>query len=127
MEALDQIIDLKQIIGLQKCYFLLSLPVGASQVAPVEKNLPANAGDTREWVWSLGEEDPQEEGMATHSSIFAWRIPWTEEPGRLQAIGLQKWFSTHMWIPDKCFNSNKKQNSTPRYIWQWAQWCWFSE
>ena len=46
MEALDQIIDLKQIIGLQKWYFLLSLPVGASQVALVEKNLPANAGDT---------------------------------------------------------------------------------
>ena len=38
-----------------------------------------------------------------------------------------KWFSTHTWIPDTCFNSNKKQNSTPRYIWQWAQWCWFSE
>ena len=36
------------------------------------------------WVWSLGQEDPLEKGMATHSSILAWRIPWTEEPGRLQ-------------------------------------------
>ena len=56
----------------------------------MEKNLPANAGDTREWVQSLGQEDPQEEGMATHSSIPAWRIPWTEEPGRIQSIGLQR-------------------------------------
>ena len=37
---------------------------------------------------SLGQEDPLEEGMATHSSILAWRIPWTEEPGGLQSIGL---------------------------------------
>jgi len=41
-------------------------------------------------VQSLGGEDSLEEGMATHSSIFAWRIPWTEEPGRLQSMGLQR-------------------------------------
>ena len=41
-------------------------------------------------VQSLGWEDPLEEGMATHSSIFAWRIPWIEEPGRLQSIGSQR-------------------------------------
>ena len=40
-------------------------------------------------VRSLGREDPQEEGMATHSSILAWKIPWTEEPGELWSIGLQ--------------------------------------
>ena len=39
------------------------------------------------WVRSLGREDLLEEGMATHSSIFAWRIPWTEEPGGLQSLG----------------------------------------
>ena len=39
------------------------------------------------WVWFLSQEDPLEEGMATHSSILAWRIPWTEEPGGLQSIG----------------------------------------
>ena len=38
-------------------------------------------------VWSLGQEDPLEEGMTIHSSILAWRIPWTEEPGRLQSRG----------------------------------------
>ena len=42
------------------------------------------------WVSSLGEEDPLEEEMATHSSILAWRIPWTEEPGGLQSIGVQR-------------------------------------
>ena len=41
-------------------------------------------------VQSLGEEDPLEEGMAIHSGILAWRIPWTEEPGRLQSMGLQR-------------------------------------
>jgi len=41
-------------------------------------------------MWSLGGEDPLEEGMATYSSFLAWRIPWTEEPGRLQPIGLQR-------------------------------------
>ena len=47
----------------------------ASQVALVGKNLPTNAGDIIEAVQSLGQEDPLEEGMATHSSILAWRIP----------------------------------------------------
>ena len=41
-------------------------------------------------VLSLGQENPLEKGMATHSSILAWRIPWTEEPGRLQSIGLPR-------------------------------------
>ena len=62
---------------------------GASQVALAVKNLPANAGDTGYGVLSLSGEEPLEEGMATHFSILAWRIPWTEEPGRLQSIGLQ--------------------------------------
>ena len=42
------------------------------------------------WVRSLGREDPLEEEMATHSSIHAWKIPWTEEPGGLQSMGLQR-------------------------------------
>ena len=56
------------------------------------------------WVWSLGWEDPLEEIMATHSSVLAWRIPWTEEPGRLQSVGSQRvghnWASnTHTHTP----------------------------
>ena len=62
----------------------------AFQVALVVKNPPVNVGDIRTRVRSLGLEDPLEEGMATHSSILARRIPWTEEPGRLQVMGLQR-------------------------------------
>ena len=49
------------------------------------KSLPARRVA---WVQSLSQEDPLERDMATHSSILAWRIPWTEEPGRLQSMGL---------------------------------------
>ena len=59
----------------------------ASQVAPVVKNLLANAGDTRDMGLIPRPEDPLEEGMVTHSRILAWRIPWTEEPDGLQSIG----------------------------------------
>ena len=51
------------------------------------KNLPAMQ---ETWVGSLGQEDLLEKGMATHSSIIAWRVPWTEEPGGLQSMGLQR-------------------------------------
>ena len=50
------------------------------------KNLPAKQ---ETWVRFLGLEDPLEKGMATQSSMLAWRIPWTEEPGRLQSMGSQ--------------------------------------
>ena len=53
-------------------------------MAQTVKNLPAVQETS---VRFLGQEDPLEEGMATHSNILAWRIPWTEEPGRLQSIG----------------------------------------
>ena len=55
----------------------------ASQVALVVKNPSVNAGDIRDVGLILGWEDPLEEGMATHSGILAWTIPWTEEPGGL--------------------------------------------
>ena len=65
--------------------FLISF--GASLVAQTIKRLPA----MREtWVRSLGRKDPLEKEMATHSSILAWRIPWTEEPGGLQSMGSQR-------------------------------------
>ena len=56
-------------------------------MAQTVKNPPA-IQETR--VRSLGQEDPLEKGMAIHSSILAWRIPWTEEPGELQSIGFQR-------------------------------------
>ena len=52
------------------------------------KNPPAHARDIR--VRSLGGEDTLEEGIATHSSILAWRIPWAEEPGGIQSVGWQR-------------------------------------
>ena len=67
--------------ALQEDSLLISL------VAQMVKSMPA----MREtWVQSLGQEDPLEEGIPTHSSILAWRIPWTEEPSRLQSMGLQR-------------------------------------
>ena len=59
----------------------------ASLMAYTVKNLPASQ-ETQ--VRSQGQEDPLEEKMATHSSILAWKIPWTEEPGGLQSMGLQR-------------------------------------
>ena len=56
----------------------------------VVKNLPADAEDMRDVGLTPGWDNPLEEGMATHSSILAWRIPWTEEPGGLQSMGLQR-------------------------------------
>ena len=67
--------------SLSGCYGAL----GASRVVLVVKNLPANAGDVRD----ASREDPLEEGVATCSSIAAWRIPRTEEPGGLQSLGSQ--------------------------------------
>ena len=67
-------------------YKLSPWGIGASLVAQMVKHLPA----MREtWVQSMGWEDPLEKEMATHSSTLAWKIPWTEDPGRLQSMGLQ--------------------------------------
>ena len=55
----------------------------------------------RKWVQSLGQEDPLEKEMATYSSIFAWRIPWTEEPGGLQSMGSQR--VRHDWVTKQQF------------------------
>ena len=71
----------------------------ASLVAHPVRNLPAVQ---ESWVQSLGQEDPLEKGMATHSSILAWRIPWTGKPGGLQSMGLQRvghdWASEHFTL-----------------------------
>ena len=59
-------------------------------MAQTVKNLPAMQETQETLVQSLVREDPLEKEMATHSSILAWEIPWTEEPGGLQSMGLQK-------------------------------------
>ena len=68
---------------------MLWMQYWASQVAQVVKDPPVNAGDVKTWVQTLGWEEPLEEEMATHSSIPAWKIQWTEEPGRPQAVESQ--------------------------------------
>ena len=65
----------------------LHAPRQASLVAQTVKNLPAMQ---ETWVQSLGWEDSLEKGVATHSSILAWRVPWTEEPGGQHSMGSQR-------------------------------------
>ena len=73
----------------------MHVPLGASLVTQTVKNPPAVQ---KIWVQSLGQEEPLEKGMATHSSFLAWRIPWTEEPGGLQFLGSQR--VRHNWATD---------------------------
>ena len=95
--------------SLKPCWILIRLcrgfghlnwPLGASQVALVVTNPPANAGDVRNMGSTLGWEDPLEKGMATHSSILAWRIPRREEPGWLQSMGSHR--VGHGWSDLAC-------------------------
>ena len=95
----------------------------ASLGAQLVKNRPAIL---ETWVLSLGWEDPLEKGLATHSSILSWRIPWTEEPGRLQSMGLQKvgrdWTTKtssilHMVMyVFKCYSFNSSHLSYPHCV-----------
>ena len=70
----------------QQDFFDLQVPL-RSLVTQVVKNLPAM---WETWVQSLGQEDPLEKELATHSSTLTWKLPWMEEPGRLQSVGLQR-------------------------------------
>ena len=82
----------------------------------VVKNLPAVQ---EMWVISLDQEDPLEKGMATHSSILAWKIPWTEEPGRLQSMGSQR-------VGHDLVTEQPQQCSLNSHHPQWTSWV-FSE
>ena len=66
------------------------------------------------WVQSLGWEDPLEKGVVTHSSILAWEIPWTEEPGGLQPMGLQK---SQTRLSDETTTNNKFNLNLNGHIW----------
>ena len=79
--------------GLTQSFIEIAMNPRASLGAQMAKKPPAMQGT---WVRSLGWEDPLEEGMPTHSSILAWRIPRTWEPGRLQSMGLQR--VGHNWV-----------------------------
>ena len=77
----------KQICHILATIYIVFMTIWASLMAQMVKNPPA-VQET--WVQSLGWEDSLEEGIATHSSILAWRTPWTEEPGEPQSMGLQR-------------------------------------
>ena len=66
------------------------LPMQGAQVQPLVRELDPIQETHEMWVQSLGRKDPLEEGTVAHSSILAWRIPWTEEPGWLLSLGLQR-------------------------------------
>ena len=70
--------------------FLCMVTLKISNLALVAQTIKNLLIMQETWVQFLGQEDPLEEGMATHSSILAWRIPWTEEPGGLQSMRLQR-------------------------------------
>ena len=104
----------------------------ASLVAQRVKHLPAM---WEAWVRSLGQEDPLEKEMATHSSILAWRMPWTEEPGGLQSTGLQR--VRHDWATSLSFFSSRGRCWSATNVmvaqngWSWLEelgcsffWCW---
>ena len=78
---------LVSLIRFRFVFVVVSISIWASLVAQRLKHLPARR-ETR--IQSLSREDPLEKEMATHSSTLTWRIPWTEEPGRLQSMGLQR-------------------------------------
>ena len=81
------------VVAVSWCMYVQHYLVWASLVAQRLKHLPAMQ---ETWVWSLGREDSLEKEMAPHSSIVAWRIPWTEEPGGLQSTGSQR--VGHDWV-----------------------------
>ena len=94
-------------------YYMASLICGieTSLVAQMVKHL-STVGETR--VWSMGWEDPLEKAMATHSSILAWRIPWTEEPGGLQFMGRKESDTTerlHVHVHVHMWNVKRKDTS----------------
>ena len=87
-----------------------------SLVAQRVKHPPAMQ---KTWVQSLGREDPLETEMVTHSSILAWRIPWTEEPGGLQSMGLQR--VRHHWVTNTHTEGWSKIRTEESFRFQWPR------
>ena len=92
-------IHMYKYIWLCACVLYVYIYANSFPGGRVVKNLPTQ-GTQETWVWSLVREVPLEKEKATHSSILAWKIPWTEEPGSLQPMGLQRvrhdWAHRHM-------------------------------
>ena len=98
-------------LGISNVRDLYRSKPGASLVTQMVKKLPAM---WETWVWSLGQEDPPEKGMATHSSILAWEIPWTEQPGGLPSTGSQR--VRHDWATDTVTFTVTPYPSSPKQV-----------
>ena len=81
---------LKELDTTEGLHFHFLSSVTCSQASLMAQAVKSSFAMRETWVQSLGQEDPLEKGMATHSSILAWRIPWAEEPGGLQSLGSQR-------------------------------------
>ena len=79
-------------------------------MAQMVENLPAMS---ETWVRSLGWEDPLEKGKATHSSILAWRIPWTEEPGGLHTVSMGLQRVRHDWVSEQHQEEQEEEMESP--------------
>ena len=101
--------------GPELCLVLTSCAhlLWVSPMAQWVKNPPAMQETQEMWIWSLGWEDPLEEEMATHSSILAWKIPWTEEPSKLQSLrsNMTEWMSTYCMLI--CCSSSSSPETAP--------------
>ena len=110
---------------------LKQCPKDRRDLFPPKKNSSAMQETQKTWVRSLCQEDPLEEGMATHSCILAWRIPWTEEPGGLQSMGSHRvghdwsdWACTHTLFPRPLFKDpnrswrNWRQKRITTRVWE---------
>ena len=112
------------------CGLKISIHLGgtqASQIDQMVKNLPA-VQET--WVWYLGWELPLEKGVATYSSILAWTIPWTEEPGRLKSTKSQRvghnWGINLFRFPGKGMNSFVR-NCSSSFHRDWSIQCFYQQ
>ena len=85
-------------------HFLSFCGAGSSLVAQLVKSLPAMQ---ETWVWSLGQKGPLEKEMATHSGTLAWKIPWTEEPGRLLSMGSRR--VGHDWATSLSLQARRRR------------------
>ena len=97
-------------------YLAAFIMVQVSLVAQMVKSVPAMQ---ETWVQSLGWEDPLEEEMAIHSSILVWKIPWMEEPGRLQSMGSQR--VGHNWVINTLFIISQLVKNLPAMQETWVQ------
>ena len=111
MKSLKMVHIKKKKKKLKKVGHYLEWPKGASLVVQRLKHLPAMS---KTWVRFLVREDPLEKEMATHSSILAWRIPWREEPGRLQSTGSQR--VGHNWATSLSLSLSKGKSGLVKWI-----------